>query len=791
MQHLLYLHHGYSSNMFLPLYSFSAEEIFEGKILLFDVNFFNPRTQLKALTETEDSDGNSTEKIYDISDGREALDDALAANEDEKVKYYYYLEDPNGADEAENRVITSQQNTALDLQKIVSQWYSAIRNIAIVLSMSVLLYIGIRMLLSSVAQDKAKYKQMLIDWVVGLCLLFFLHYIMAFSVTIVETFNKIISQAGEESVNNQVVLLEDDDDKYISDKLKEIGMESFVDESTDPAQIVWPTNLMGMLRLRAQVSYGDAAFIGYGICYAVLVLFTLYFIYVYLRRVLYMAFLTMIAPLVALTYPIDKISDGQAQGFNRWLKEYIFNLLLQPLHLLLYTVLVTSAYELAATNYIYSLVAIAFLIPAEKLMRSLFGFEKASTPGSAAGAVAGATLLNSGLQKLLHKAPTGGKDSGNGGKSSGDGEDNSTPRMGFPGADNYVTAPEGDNDNSTRNLDAGGASAADAAQYNTEEDPRRRMEREALEEKIADGQIDESELSAEQRALLGMGASQDEQEGQQETVRQQNASQPSQNTQQTRRIIRRPSAKTKLTRQEQRAGMIEAGKLTARQAGRKIKDMAKTGAIKTLRTGSKAVTGAATAAIPAALGATIGLATGDPSNVFTYGGAAGLAGGAIGASIAGNEPKPKSAAQIARERAYWGDKYDQHIAEENMEKLRKNTEMRENLEKNLGLKKTDELYKSKRFDKYIQNDVTEYKDIVALEKLQEDGMDFKDALLVYDAFDKYGNIEKQKPKDQTDIVDGYTKRFEKGGFSQKGAKDKANLVTGMTKKFDEYRKHAH
>ena len=424
-------------------------------------------------------------------------------------------------------------------------------------------------------------------------------------------------------------------------------------------------------------------------------------------------------------------------------------------------------------------------------MRSLFGFEKASTPGSAAGAVAGATLLNSGLQKLLHKAPTGGKDSGNGGKSSGDGEDNSTPRMGFPGADNYVTAPEGDNDNSTRNLDAGGASAADAAQYNTEEDPRRRMEREALEEKIADGQIDESELSAEQRALLGMGASQDEQEGQQETVRQQNASQPSQNTQQTRRIIRRPSAKTKLTRQEQRAGMIEAGKLTARQAGRKIKDMAKTGAIKTLRTGSKAVTGAATAAIPAALGATIGLATGDPSNVFTYGGAAGLAGGAIGASIAGNEPKPKSAAQIARERAYWGDKYDQHIAEENMEKLRKNTEMRENLEKNLGLKKTDELYKSKRFDKYIQNDVTEYKDIVALEKLQEDGMDFKDALLVYDAFDKYGNIEKQKPKDQTDIVDGYTKRFEKGGFSQKGAKDKANLVTGMTKKFDEYRKHAH
>lgn len=92
-------------------------------------------------------------------------------------------------------------------------------------------------------------------------------------------------------------------------------MEEFIDDSSNPDRILWPTNLMGVLRLRAQVSYGDASFIGYGLCYTILVLFTLYFVFVYLRRVLYMAFLTMIAPLVALTYPIDKISDGQAQGF--------------------------------------------------------------------------------------------------------------------------------------------------------------------------------------------------------------------------------------------------------------------------------------------------------------------------------------------------------------------------------------------------------------------------------------------------------------------------------------------
>ena len=65
------------------------------------------------------------------------------------------------------------------------------------------------------------------------------------------------------------------------------------------------------------------------------------------------AFLTLISPLVALTYCIDKINDGQAQGFNRWLKEYIFNLLIQPMHLILYMILIGSAMRFAANNIFY------------------------------------------------------------------------------------------------------------------------------------------------------------------------------------------------------------------------------------------------------------------------------------------------------------------------------------------------------------------------------------------------------------------------------------------------------
>ena len=58
-----------------------------------------------------------------------------------------------------------------------------------------------------------------------------------------------------------------------------------------------------------------------------------------------MAFLTIISPIVALTYPIDKM-DGEAKGFNMWLREFIFNALLQPLHYILYYILFVGIFIL-------------------------------------------------------------------------------------------------------------------------------------------------------------------------------------------------------------------------------------------------------------------------------------------------------------------------------------------------------------------------------------------------------------------------------------------------------------
>lgn len=88
-----------------------------------------------------------------------------------------------------------------------------------------------------------------------------------------------------------------------------------------------------------------------------------------------------------------------------WFKEYVFNVLIQPFHLLIYTVLVGSAIELATTSLIYAVVAIYFIIPAEKLLRKFFGFDNAGTL-SAAGSFAGGALFSAMINKINKPKPS-------------------------------------------------------------------------------------------------------------------------------------------------------------------------------------------------------------------------------------------------------------------------------------------------------------------------------------------------------------------------------------------------
>ena len=376
-------------NFYLPVYVISPEEIFNNKIGLLDVNFFNP---------------NKYERIETIN----------------------------------NDKIDEQKSTARELQPVISSWYLTLRNFAIVVLLIVLLYTGIRIVTSSAAQDRAKYKEKLFSWGIAICLLFFMHYIMAFATTIVEQITSGISQFNK-TVTTGLQSLEG---YYIEVKDEETGEDVYLNATnffteknlvSADGEYLWPTSLLGTVRIQMQLEpdgLSDDNIVlrkmGYTVLYLILIFYTFAFLVVYIKRTLMLAFLTMIAPLVAMTYPLDKMNDGNAQAFNMWLKEYIFNLLIQPFHLILYTMLVGSAIELAQSNVIYAIVAIGFIFQAEKILRKFFGFDKASTIDTN-GSTVGGMLAMAGINQLKRIGNMGKKKDGKNGGNSGNG--NTSPRL--------------------------------------------------------------------------------------------------------------------------------------------------------------------------------------------------------------------------------------------------------------------------------------------------------------------------------------------------------------------------
>ena len=464
----------------LPQIKLSPYEIFANQVPLFDVDFFNPMEDITVQSSQRDKlqengvkpdDLEEKLKSYGISKTKDDIDKNKTFVKNEEMSDMYSKDQyqsnatangeeykiiihisTNGVSETgrtydiykvEKESSSIHSSTAYNLRTTISTWYIVLRNLALVALLSVLVYVGIRIIISSTAGDKAKYKQWLVDWIVAVCLLFTMHYIMSFSNILVEKLISIVDATDVvENVNDYQVSGTFSEDGVsvskapqvfnISDKKKvkkayKILVEDneddpeqfkglFVIEGGSPTELNWPTsNFIEQARMLLQYQDSDDAVtnyayasIGYKIIYIVLVLYTFIFAFTYLKRVVYMAFLTLIAPLVALTYPIDKMNDGQAQAFNKWFKEYIFNLLIQPLHLILYMVLVGSAFDFASKNLFYVVIALGFMTQGEKLLRQFFGFEKAHTPGFLGGP-AGAAIMMGGVNKLLGKPPLGGK----------------------------------------------------------------------------------------------------------------------------------------------------------------------------------------------------------------------------------------------------------------------------------------------------------------------------------------------------------------------------------------------
>lgn len=648
-------------------------------------------------------------KYYDSNKGKEICFSFIRIGFDNNMRndiiivFQHEAPEAEIKEEEENITILS---TANQLKNVVSTWYFILRNLALIVLMLVLIYTGIRIVISSTAGEKAKYKERLTDWLVSICLVMIMHYIMAFSVNIVEQITKLIELP--KNSNLAYIELKDSQKANAERELKDFdttgqgtAIDTWSDGVGENGAIVWPTDLVGLFKIQSQMTEeGTESWIAYSFGYVILVLYTLFFAFTYLRRVLYMAFLTMMAPMVAMTYPIDKMTDGKAQAFDAWFKEYIFNLMIQPLHLLLYTILVSSAYTLASENILYTLVALGFMLPAEKLMRRFFGFEKAKTPGLLGGA-AGAALTMSGMQKLLgHRPQNGGKSNVNVGGSN----TQKQTKLKFANKNkiNAQDAIVGDGINSQQN----------STQGNTESE-REQTVRESnatnQNEENQNTEPQESNEDSEESTTIDINSGRTE---------AQNA-----NT-------------TNASSSRGRTGRIPVNVDPAGNSNKKKRHIFRAVGTVTAGVGKQAVAGvlrgvhpvrmfgkAMAGATGLAAGGLLGIATGDPNKVLQY---SGIGGGAA-MKFAGSLPNKNIISDDLKEKAkmsFYGDDYQEVMQEKKKEQLAKNDEYINYIKQTMSVntKQAKEILEttgSQCFD----NGIEDIEDIATIHELTHSGSD--------------------------------------------------------------------
>ena len=267
------------------------------------------------------------------------------------VNYFSYVNEGDTYNVG-NSTVTADYNN-IKVKNSVSGVFYICRVIALAAALVVLIYIGIRMLISTVASDQAKYKKMLYSWVESIIILFLMPYIMSF----IFSFGEVIT-----------------------------GIFYDIRCSLMSQQVPGSSGEYGVFEQSMRLATFDSIFseAGYNlamlsIAYWCLLFTEVKFVWLYTKRLLIVGFLIMISPLITITYSIDKAGDGKAQAFSTWIKEFLLNVLIQPLHALLYLIFVFSANAIAKESIIVAIALLFSLGQAERMVKVIFNMKGSIT----------------------------------------------------------------------------------------------------------------------------------------------------------------------------------------------------------------------------------------------------------------------------------------------------------------------------------------------------------------------------------------------------------------------------
>lgn len=278
----------------------------------------------------------------------------------------------NGCDECSKYVkqLVADKPIVIKIRELVATWYSIIRFLAMAAMLVILIAIGIKMALSTIASDKAVYKRMLVDWVVGVIILFAIHYFMIFCIYM----NGIIVKTIEESAQS----------------INKVQMQEMMGEETEVSNAELEIKVYEEVRTRAYDARLINGMTGM-IMYMTLVFFAFKYTIIYLKRYLTILVLTLMGPGVGVAYALQKALSGKSSALTTWMTEYIMNVIIQIIHALIYAIFISQAMVLSlksVAGMVLALILMNYTTKADQLFKKIFKFGGAdSLAGHTAGAM--------------------------------------------------------------------------------------------------------------------------------------------------------------------------------------------------------------------------------------------------------------------------------------------------------------------------------------------------------------------------------------------------------------------
>ena len=249
-------------------------------------------------------------------------------------------------------VKVNDQSIVYQLRYNLRMWYVIVRNASIAIMLFILIYLGIRLAISSTGERKAETKKLLVAWVTAFLIVLFIHLYMFMVFEVNDSLVGMLKNVGEQVASTSV------------------GNETSQELS-----------LYDAIRVKAY-SFSFKESVPATIMYIFLVYLLIRFTYIYFKRYLTIYILAISGSFMGVKYALEKYAGRKSATFGKWLKEFAFNVLLQTVHALIYVLYMSIAVNIAqdsVAGFFVCLIILNFMLDADKIIIKIFGMNKAGS----------------------------------------------------------------------------------------------------------------------------------------------------------------------------------------------------------------------------------------------------------------------------------------------------------------------------------------------------------------------------------------------------------------------------